>query len=86
MGRKTKKQKQKLLMNRLTLFPLKSFPVKGHHYHPKLGARQTVDQQHSPEIIQGEQGADENQKIRLPTSVYLNSEIYHLIRNDLQDT
>jgi len=70
-------------MNRLTLFPLKSFPAKGHRYHPKLGARQTVDQQHSPEIIQGEQGIYENQKIRLPTSVYLNSEIYHLIRNDL---
>jgi hypothetical protein len=44
----------KLLRNRLTAFPLKSFLAKGHCYPLKLGARQIVSQQHSPEIIQGE--------------------------------
>ena len=41
--------------NGLTAFPLISFLAKGHCYHPKLGAKQRVNQQHNPEIFHGEE-------------------------------
>lgn len=37
--------------SRLTTSPPKPFLEKHHYDHPKLGAKQTVNQQHNPEII-----------------------------------
>ena len=52
-------------MDRLTVFPLTLVLVKGHCYHPKLGAKQIVNPLHNPDIASGRGKIDTQYNITL---------------------